>query len=86
MIDNEAQDKTHDTFIDSTQERPEGCIILENEYKINVTFRHQPSPVFNITTYLRQAWDRKVIYLQHYFLFSQAAASDALAREERMAK
>jgi hypothetical protein len=32
-IDNEAQDKTHDTFIDRTQERPEGCIILENAYK-----------------------------------------------------
>jgi hypothetical protein len=30
MIDNEAQDKTHDAFIDRTQERPEGCIILEN--------------------------------------------------------
>jgi hypothetical protein len=51
MIDNEAQDKTHDTFIDRTQERPEGCIILENAYKINVTFKHQPNPIFNNITY-----------------------------------
>jgi hypothetical protein len=70
MIDNEAQDKTHDTFIDRTQERPEGCIILENAYKFNVTFRHQPNPIFNITTCLRQDWDRKVISTQHYFSFS----------------
>jgi hypothetical protein len=48
--DTEAQDKTYDTFVDRTQERPEGCIILENAYKINVTFRHQPNPIFNITT------------------------------------
>jgi hypothetical protein len=70
MIDNEAQDKTHDTSIDRTQERPKGCIILENAYKINVTFRHQPNPIFNITTYSKQAWDRKVISTQHYFSFS----------------
>jgi hypothetical protein len=54
MIDNEAQNKTHDTFFDRTQERPEGYIILENSYKINVTFRDQPNPIFNSTTYSRQ--------------------------------
>jgi hypothetical protein len=70
IIDNEAQGKTYDTFVDRTQERPEGCIILENAYKINVTFRHQPNPIFNITTCLRQDWDRKVISTQHYFSFS----------------
>jgi hypothetical protein len=42
MIANEAQDKTYNTFIDRTYERPKGCIILENAYKINVTFRPQP--------------------------------------------
>jgi hypothetical protein len=86
MIDNEAQDKTHDTLVDSTQEKPEGCIILENAYKINVTFRQQPNPIFNSTTYSRQVWDRRVVSTQHYFSFSQAAAPDALAREEAMAK
>jgi hypothetical protein len=86
MIDNEAQDKTHDAFMDRTQERPERCIILENAYKINVTFRHQPNPIFNSTTYSRQVWDRRVVSTQHYFSFSQAAAPDVLAREEAMAK
>jgi hypothetical protein len=80
MIDNEAQDKTHDTFIGRTQERPEGCIILENSYKINVTFRHQPNPIFNSTTYSRQVWDRKIISTQHYFSFSQAAAPDVFSK------
>jgi hypothetical protein len=60
MIDNEAQDKTHDTFIDRTQERPEGCITLENAYKINVTFRHQPNPILNNTTYSRLVWDSSI--------------------------
>jgi hypothetical protein len=86
MIDNQAQDKTHDTCIDRTQERPEGYIILENAYKINVTFRHQPNPIFTSTIYSRQVWDRRVVSTQHYFSFSQAAAPDVLAREEAMAK
>jgi hypothetical protein len=33
MIDNEAQDKIHNTFVDRTQERLEGCIILEMHIK-----------------------------------------------------
>jgi hypothetical protein len=86
MINNEAQDKTHDTFVDRIQERPEGCIILENAYEINVTFRHHPNPIFNSNTYSRQVWDRKIISTQNYFSFSQAAAPDILAREEAIAK
>jgi hypothetical protein len=76
IIDNEAQDKTHNTFVGRTQERPEGCSILENTYKINVTFRHQPNPIFNSTTYSRQVWDRKIMSTQHYSSLSQAAAPE----------